>query len=115
MRLHGCKQRKVSAVKRATVTYPSPPTPVVVDPRHESCADLAAAGLGPYLRGRDPEYAWYRDDDGDGQACEPTEAMTLSPSGDWRTARLTRTLTPSIVGDAIPQPEELPGWGHAGT
>ncbi|MGB8650825.1 MAG: DUF1524 domain-containing protein [Mycobacteriales bacterium] len=40
------------------------------DPRFSSCRQARAAGYGPYVRGRDPEYAWYRDGDGDGTVCE---------------------------------------------
>ncbi|WP_369688396.1 excalibur calcium-binding domain-containing protein [Actinomadura macra] len=29
-----------------------------------------AAGLGPYVRGVDPEYRWYQDSHGDGVVCE---------------------------------------------
>ena len=41
-----------------------------LDPRFSSCAKAKAAGYGPYVRGRDSEYAWYRDGDGDGIDCE---------------------------------------------
>ena len=40
------------------------------DPRYATCSAAKAAGLGPYYRGRDPEYAWYTDRDKDGIACE---------------------------------------------
>lgn len=40
------------------------------DPRYSSCAKAKAAGFGPYYRGRDTEYSWYRDGDSDGIACE---------------------------------------------
>jgi len=40
------------------------------DPRFSSCKQAKAAGYGPYYRGRDSEYSWYRDGDGDGIACE---------------------------------------------
>jgi Excalibur calcium-binding domain len=40
-----------------------------VDPRFTSCTAVRAAGLGPYRRGRDAEYAWYADPDGDGVVC----------------------------------------------
>jgi hypothetical protein len=40
------------------------------DPRFRSCKAAIAAGYGPYVRGRDAEYSWYRDGDGDGIACE---------------------------------------------
>lgn len=35
-----------------------------------TCKDVKAAGLGPYKRGVDPEYANYRDSDKDGMVCE---------------------------------------------
>ena len=40
------------------------------DPRFSSCANAKAAGYGPYFRGRDAEYSWYRDGDSDGIVCE---------------------------------------------
>jgi hypothetical protein len=40
------------------------------DPRFDYCTDAIAAGYGPYVRGRDREYAWYTDADGDGVVCE---------------------------------------------
>lgn len=40
------------------------------DPRFSSCRLAKASGYGPYYRGKDPEYYWYRDGDGDGIACE---------------------------------------------
>ena len=41
-----------------------------LDPRFDYCYEVVAAGYGPYFSGRDPEYAWYRDTDGDGAVCE---------------------------------------------
>ena len=41
-----------------------------LDPRYSYCTGAIAAGLGPYYRGQDPEYAWYRDGDSDGIVCE---------------------------------------------
>jgi endonuclease YncB( thermonuclease family) len=41
-----------------------------LDVRHGSCRLAIAAGLGPYVRGRDPEYDWYHDGDSDGIVCE---------------------------------------------
>lgn len=41
-----------------------------LDPRYPSCKAAHAAGFGPYVRGKDPEYDWYRDADGDGIVCE---------------------------------------------
>jgi hypothetical protein len=40
------------------------------DPRFSTCAKANAAGYGPYYKGSDPEYHWYRDRDGDGVVCE---------------------------------------------
>lgn len=40
------------------------------DRRYDTCAAAKANGLGPYRRGADPEYGWYRDADGDGLVCE---------------------------------------------
>ena len=40
------------------------------DPRYSSCSKAKAAGYGPYYRGRDTEYNWYRDGDSDGITCE---------------------------------------------
>ncbi|MDN4474697.1 DUF1524 domain-containing protein [Demequina sp. SYSU T00192] len=40
------------------------------DPRFSSCAKALDAGYGPYVRGEDEEYGWYRDGDGDGTVCE---------------------------------------------
>ena len=35
-----------------------------------TCSAANAAGYGPYYRGRDPEYTWYIDREGDGIDCE---------------------------------------------
>ncbi|HET8970960.1 MAG TPA: excalibur calcium-binding domain-containing protein [Candidatus Nanopelagicales bacterium] len=40
------------------------------DPRYTTCTEAKAHGYGPYYRGRDVEYGWYRDGDGDGIVCE---------------------------------------------
>lgn len=40
------------------------------DARLANCAAVRKAGLGPYLKIRDGEYAWYPDPDEDGIACE---------------------------------------------
>jgi hypothetical protein len=40
-----------------------------LDPRFATCKGVRAAGLGPYRQGRDAEYAWYADPDGDGVVC----------------------------------------------
>jgi len=41
-----------------------------IDPHYTSCKQAKAAGYGPYYRGRDAEYNWYRDGDSDGITCE---------------------------------------------
>ncbi|MGQ0630614.1 MAG: excalibur calcium-binding domain-containing protein [Sporichthyaceae bacterium] len=101
--LKGCGLQYTEMPRTAKITRPPAPVPVIDDPRHETCGELAAAGLGPYVRGRDSEYAWYRDDDGDGTACESAEAIGLSPSADWRTQRLTASTNPTVLGVAMPQ------------
>ncbi|MGC5022477.1 excalibur calcium-binding domain-containing protein [Micromonospora sp. DT47] len=53
-----------------TTTRPKPPPMPVTDPRFGTCKEANAAGYGPYRRGIDPEYAWYRDRNGDGLVCE---------------------------------------------
>ncbi len=59
---------------RPTVEPTSPaPAPVQsagLDPRFGTCKAAVAAGYGPYTRGVDPEYDWYRDSDHDGIDCE---------------------------------------------
>lgn len=40
------------------------------DPRYRTCGEANEHGYGPYRRGRDPEYGWYTDADGDGLVCE---------------------------------------------
>ncbi|MGS2619473.1 excalibur calcium-binding domain-containing protein [Micromonospora sp. LZ34] len=54
-----------------TTTQPQPPPAPKTDPRFDTCKKANQAGYGPYRRGIDPEYAWYRDPDGDGLVCEP--------------------------------------------
>lgn len=103
MGLSKCAKRAVPVVKLADA--PMPPT------RYETCAAATTAGVGPYLRGRDPEYVWYRDDDGDGTTCEPAESMSLTPSNDWRAERLTNSTTPSISADV--NASATPGRFHA--
>lgn len=40
------------------------------DPRFSYCYEANDAGYGNYVRGRDPEYHWYDDNDNDGVVCE---------------------------------------------
>jgi hypothetical protein len=41
-----------------------------LDPQFSYCYEAKSHGYGPYIRGIDPEYSWYRDGDGDGTVCE---------------------------------------------
>ena len=49
---------------------PPPTTTAATDPRFDTCKEAKAHGYGPYQRGLDPEYEWYRDVDNDGVVCE---------------------------------------------
>lgn len=40
-----------------------------LDPRFGTCKAANAAGYGPYFKGTNPEYAWYRDANSDGKVC----------------------------------------------
>ncbi len=108
---YDCTNRKIPAVKRAAVTLTPKPVPVPADPRYDTCLELVTAGLGPYLEGRDAEYAWYRDDDHDGEACANYENVQFSPSKDWRTERYVPSTTPAITA---PVRRLLPPPGQAG-
>lgn len=59
-------------VKKPEVKKPRKPKPGnKTDKRFDTCTALHDAGFdGNYKRGRDPEYAWYRDSDSDGMVCE---------------------------------------------
>ncbi len=51
---------------------PKDPAPAAKSPapNYGTCKEAKAHGGGPYVRGRDPEYAYYQDRDGDGVVCE---------------------------------------------
>jgi hypothetical protein len=81
--LVGCgAAARVPTPPRAAITAGAVPAPASgasagsggasgkLDPRFPYCTDAIAAGYGPYTKGIDPEYAWYRDGDGDGVVCE---------------------------------------------
>lgn len=68
---------KAPEVHRETRPAPNKPTPAATkpqakapDPNYGSCKQAKANHAGPYVRGRDPEYAYYRDGDDDGIVCE---------------------------------------------
>jgi hypothetical protein len=71
-----CTNRLLT-VHRAGIAFSAGTTPVTsttntsgADRRFSYCYEAIAAGYGPYLRGRDTEYGWYTDGDGDGVVCE---------------------------------------------
>lgn len=41
-----------------------------VDPRFESCEQAMKEGFGPYMKGKDPEFDWYPDENRDGVVCD---------------------------------------------
>jgi micrococcal nuclease len=49
---------------------PKPTAEPALDPQFDTCGKAIDAGYGPYSRGKDPEYDWYRDADSDGVVCE---------------------------------------------
>ena len=62
----------------APINPPAPTEPVqqakaatrATDPDYGTCKQAKANRAGPYVRGKDPEYAYYQDRDGDGVVCE---------------------------------------------
>ena len=40
-----------------------------LDPRFDTCKAANAAGYGPYYKGTNKEYSWYRDANSDGKVC----------------------------------------------
>jgi len=80
--LSGCSTLTVIVPERASVTIDpnaqsgrpsnggSGSGDGVVEPNYGTCKNAKANGYGPYLRGVDPEYNFYRDGDSDGMVCE---------------------------------------------
>jgi len=59
------------AAPRGPAPVPAPrPQARTPDPNYGNCKQVKANHAGPYVRGQDPEYAYYRDSDGDGVVCE---------------------------------------------
>lgn len=58
--------RKTTARPKPVRTTKAPST----DHQYGTCKEAIAHGLGPYYKGKDPEYYWYRDPDHDGVTCE---------------------------------------------
>lgn len=63
--------------KRTTAKPVAKPSPTrkktqapTTDHRYGTCKEAISNGLGPYVKGEDPEYYWYRDTDSDGVTCE---------------------------------------------
>lgn len=60
--------------KAEVVIAPHQPAPKSTkagqDPRFGTCREAKANGYGPYVKGVDIEYGWYRDGDSDGTVCE---------------------------------------------
>jgi hypothetical protein len=70
-------------VKREPKARPAPTSPAPqprpressagggrLDPIFTTCTEALASGFGDYVRGKDPEYRYYDDGDGDGVVCE---------------------------------------------
>ena len=60
----------VGFLTKPTTAPSGKPIRGVTDPRFDYCYEANDAGFGNYMAGRDPEYAWYDDSDGDGIVCE---------------------------------------------
>ena len=70
VRLAGTGGTTASSTSTGSGQTTAPPPPTGTDPRFSYCYQAVAAGYGPYIQGRDPEYAWYTDGDSDGRVCE---------------------------------------------
>jgi hypothetical protein len=54
----------------APAPAPAPAAGAATDPQFGTCKEVKANGFGPYTKGTNPEYDWYRDNDKDGTTCE---------------------------------------------
>ena len=66
------QHRPVAAAPEPHGETPASPPPATraSDPNYGTCKQAKASHAGPYVRGKDPEYAYYQDRDGDGIVCE---------------------------------------------
>jgi hypothetical protein len=69
-RAHGDARVAAATSRARAASVATRTTASDTDPRFNYCYEANAAGYGPYFRGTDPEYDWYRDNDGDGEVCE---------------------------------------------
>ncbi|WP_144268187.1 excalibur calcium-binding domain-containing protein [Demequina sp. NBRC 110055] len=67
--LQRADEAEAAAVVTQATTKESATASSGTDQRYPYCKDLPS-GYGPYVKGVDPEYDWYRDNDGDGVVCE---------------------------------------------
>jgi hypothetical protein len=67
-----CSIVRAEAPPLAAISFGTAPTKGAngEDPRFDSCREAMANGYGPYTKGIDIEYDWYRDGDKDGTVCE---------------------------------------------
>lgn len=57
------------APKPSATPAPVPSSNGKTDPRFKTCGEANKAGYGPYIKGKDVEYDWYRDSNKDGKVC----------------------------------------------
>ncbi|MFB4309214.1 excalibur calcium-binding domain-containing protein [Actinomadura sp. GTD37] len=93
-----------SAPARTPSTSARPTTPAPstrahgLDPKFGTCAEANAAGYGPYVRGADPEYAWYEDRDQDGIDCERGSGSAAPQPGDGLDPRFATCAKANAAG-----------------
>lgn len=68
--IEAARSQAQAAAAPSSAPVPLASTGGATDPRYSYCYEANDAGYGPYVRGKDPEYAWYDDRDGDGVVCE---------------------------------------------
>lgn len=73
--LSGCVSVSIAIPERAIIVLAPPNDGSItqqpgLDQNYGTCQVARSMGKGPYIRGMDPEYEWYRDRDNDGIVCE---------------------------------------------